>query len=336
VGDLLPAVRQKSNLKAHVPLARRRGPVPDPLGRARSIFALIGWTLRNKRTVTAIHANGFGELNIVAPAAILSRTRVVVWLHGFEIHRWDMRLGRLWRLVLTPTVAAVSDIAARTATGSGLASMGSVRIVPNPIDPEDCVGGPSGPEKIGGTDRVVVGYLAAANTRKGFRLLPDIIAKVGDAPIRWIVFAPRPDDRTSPEELIWSRLEALRPRIAFEGWQTNVGDAYRMCDIILCPSAEESFSRIPAEAMLNGLAVVASDIEPHRALLAGSDPAGLLFSIDDLEMAADHIRRLAADSSLRMALGEAGQSRAAAFAPDQIVAKLVDLYLQPQLSRDSR
>jgi glycosyltransferase involved in cell wall biosynthesis len=109
-----------------------------------------------------------------------------------------------------------------------------------------------------------------------------------------------------------------------------------MCDIILCPSAEESFSRIPAEAMLNGLAVVASDIEPHRALLAGSDPAGLLFSIDDLEMAADHIRRLAADSSLRMALGEAGQSRAAAFAPDQIVAKLVDLYLQPQLSRDSR
>jgi glycosyltransferase involved in cell wall biosynthesis len=336
VGDLLPTVRQKSNFKAHVPLVRRRGPVPDPLGRARLIFQLIGWILRNKRTVTAIHANGYGELNIVAPAAILSRTPVVVWLHGFEIRRWDMRLGRLWRLVLTPTVTAVSSVAARTATGSGLTSLGSVRIVPNPIDPEDCLGESLGQENIGRRDCVVVGYLAATNARKGFRLLPDIIGRVGDASIRWVVFAARPNDRTGPEELIWSRLEALRPRIAFEGWQTSVGNAYRMCDIILCPSAEESFSRIPAEAMLNGLPVVASDIEPHRALLAGPDPAGLLFAIENLDMAADHIRRLAADPSLRMALGRAGQSRAGAFSPGEIAARFAVLYRQAESSRSRR
>jgi glycosyltransferase involved in cell wall biosynthesis len=296
---------------------------------------LAVWVLQNKRRLTAIHANGYGELNVVAPAAIVSRTPVVVWLHGFEIRRWDMRLGRLWRLALRLIVAAVSETAARTATGSGLAPEAPIRIVPNPIDPEDCLAVETRRSRGALTD-CVVGYLAAANARKGFSLLPDIIAKVSDASIRWVVFAPRPKDRTTPEEPIWSRLEALRPRIAFEGWQTHVADAYQICDIVFCPSAEESFSRIPAEAMLNGLPVVASDIEPHRTLLAGRNPAGLLFPIETPDMAADEIRRLAGDPSLRTALGNAGRSRVETFAPDRIVAQLVDLYWEADLYREQR
>jgi glycosyltransferase involved in cell wall biosynthesis len=333
-GDLLAAVKERTDLKGYLPLVRRPGPVPDPLGRVRSIVRLIAWAMQNRRRLLAIHANGYSELNIVAPAAILSGTPVVVWLHGSEIGRWHRRLGRLWRVALGPLVMAVSQIAAETAIGSGLAAADEIRIVPNPIDPEDCLAGPR--NETTATDRMVVGYVAAAKRRKGFRLLPRIIDKVGDAPIRWVVFASRPEDRTTPDEPVWSHLEALGPKVSFDRWRTRVADAYRVCDVVLCPSLIESFSRVPAEAMLNGLPVVASDIEPHRALLAGRQPAGLLFPVEVPDLAANHIRRLADDPDLRAALGRAGRSRAAAFAPDRIVAELADLYRQARVSHNSR
>lgn len=332
-GDLLPEARERSNLREYVPLVRRRGPIPDPLGRARSTFRLLVWLIQNRRRVVAIHANGYSELNIVAPAAIISRTPVVAWLHGSEVGRWDKRLGALWRLGLRPRVVAVSPTASRTAIGSRLVSSNTIRIVPNPIDPADCLARARSERR---TNGVVVGYFAAAKTVKGFDLLPHIITRLADAPINWAVFASRPDKGTSLHEPVWSWLESFGPRIMLYGRQTRVADAYGTCDIVLCPSLTESFGRIAAEAMLNGLPVVASDIEPHRALLAGPDPAGLLFPVEDLDIAAHHIRQLAGDPTLRMALGKAGQSRAAAFAPDRIVAKLVDLYLQPHVSRDPR
>ena len=72
----------------------------------------------------------------------------------------------------------------------------------------------------------------------------------------------------------------------------------------MCPSVLESFCRVAAEAMLNGIPVVGSDLAPIRALL-GDDEAGLLFPVGDTHRAAEAIARLVADGG-RTALGAAG------------------------------
>ena len=68
----------------------------------------------------------------------------------------------------------------------------------------------------------------------------------------------------------------------------------------MCPSVLESFCRVAAEAMLNGIPVVGSDLAPIRALL-GDDEAGLLFPVGDTHRAAEAIARLVADGGLRPA-----------------------------------
>ncbi|MBA2336404.1 MAG: glycosyltransferase family 4 protein, partial [Acidimicrobiia bacterium] len=96
-------------------------------------------------------------------------------------------------------------------------------------------------------------------------------------------------------------------------------------DIVWVPSRSESFCRVAAEAMMNGIAVVASDIPPLRQLL-GDDEAGLLYSTEDPAAAAAALRRLVADPDLRRRLGEAGRVRADAYSPQIVTTRLLELY----------
>jgi glycosyltransferase involved in cell wall biosynthesis len=111
----------------------------------------------------------------------------------------------------------------------------------------------------------------------------------------------------------------------FAGRASDVREAYARCDAIICPSLRESFSRIAAEAMVNGLPVVASDIEPFRDLL-GRDEAGLLFAPGDVGAAARAVRRLLDEPELRTTLGDEGRRRSEAFKPGPIAARLAELY----------
>ena len=88
---------------------------------------------------------------------------------------------------------------------------------------------------------------------------------------------------------------------------------------------QESFCRVAAEAMLNGLPVVGSDLEPVRALL-GDEQAGILCPVGDVEAAAKAIVRLATDADLRTELGTEGRRRALAFAPDVVGAQFGEIY----------
>ena len=87
----------------------------------------------------------------------------------------------------------------------------------------------------------------------------------------------------------------------------------------------ESFCRVAAEAMLNGIPVAGSDLPPIRALL-GDDEAGLLFPVGDTERAAAAIARLVADDGLRARLGAAGRRRAAPYDPASVRRQLLALY----------
>jgi glycosyltransferase involved in cell wall biosynthesis len=94
--------------------------------------------------------------------------------------------------------------------------------------------------------------------------------------------------------------------------------------VVVCPSVQESFCRVAAEAMLNGIPVVGSDLEPVRALLGDGD-AGLLFPVGDVAAGAEAIVRLARDPGLRQRLGDQGRARAAVFGGEPVRRAFLEL-----------
>lgn len=125
----------------------------------------------------------------------------------------------------------------------------------------------------------------------------------------------------------WEELNELSRRLDIElpGRVRDVRQAYARCDIVLCPSRKESFGRIAAEAMTNGLPVVASDIPAFRQLV-GESGAGLLFPLDDPAAAGAAIRRLADDPDLRHEMGQRGREHVQRYTPQRVVPQLEDLY----------
>lgn len=318
-GRFLDLVNERGLADAFVPLPTGRGRLRR-LSRVRSAWQVGAW-LRSNRPIAAIHVNGPEELNIVAPAARVFRIPVVVWSHAREVSPWMRRLSWLWPHALRDVkFAAVSPLARRVLLEGGLGRSTGVEIVPNPIDPADVVGEPDGHEGL------VVGYLGSDAAYKGFQFLPALIDAVGDLPVTWLVFA---DQHPSSDPEAWEKLRRLSPgRVSIVGKVADVRQAYARCDIVLCPSLQESFCRVAAEAMLNGLPVVASDLEPLRHLL-GVDEAGLLFPPGDVHAAAAALGRLAADEPLRKRLGECGRERAGAYAPSAVGRRLAALYGVP-------
>lgn len=300
-----------------------------PLRRAWAAVRLAAWAVRHRRELAAIHANGLKELSLALPAAALSRVRLVVWVHNFLLPPSVKLLGRLWRRVLPRCDvrwAAVSPLAADLAAGAGLVAREDVAIVPNPIDPADVVPAPGGRRPADGPGGIVtVAYLGAPRAYKGFADLPAIVKAVdAAAPYRWLVFS-HPTDLDLAAT--WHRLRALEAegRLTIRGKLTDVREAYACCDVVVCPSVRESFCRVAAEAMLNGLPVVGTALDPIRALL-GDDEAGVIVPVGDPTAAGAAIARLVDDPRLRARLGATGRERAAAFAPETVRRQLLDLY----------
>lgn len=322
-GRFVQFVHDEGVVDAHLPIVSRRW--PRPLQRMWTAIRLAAFTVRHRRSITAIHANGLKELSLSVPAALLSRRPLVVWIHNFALPPSIRFFGWLWRLLL-PRIdvrwSAVSPLACSLATDVGLTTPEAVTIVPNPIDPAEIVTSQRVPAA-----RPRAAYLGAPRGYKGFAFVPDIVERTRDA-VDWLIFSNQTDEDLADA---WDRLRAMAAasdahgRVEVVGKLIDVSEAYGRCDIVLCPSILESWCRVAAEAMLNGLPVVGSDLEPIRALL-GDDEAGLLHPVGDIDAAVAAIERLAADPALRSRLGAAGRERAAAFAPAAICTQLLSLY----------
>ncbi len=319
IGRFVRLVDEQGGAELRLPLVDHRRSL-RPLRRAWTAVRLAAWAVRHRRELAAIHANGLKELSLALPAALLSRVRLVVWVHNFLLPPSVRLLGPVWRLLLPRCEtrwAAVSPLAADLAAGARLVPRDRVEIVPNPIDPADVVAEDRPLED----EPVTVAYLGAPRAYKGFEYLPDIVAR---APAVWLVFSHPTDDDLAGT---WARLRALEGegRLEIRGKLTDVRKAYAECHVVVCPSVRESFCRVAAEAMLNGLPVVGTDLEPIRDLL-GDDEAGLVVPVGRPAEAAAAVSRLVADPDLRSRLGDAGRRRASAFAPDRVRDQLAALY----------
>jgi glycosyltransferase involved in cell wall biosynthesis len=285
-----------------------------------SAIRIFGWAVSNRRTISAIHANALTGLNMVAPTAILLRLPVVVWVHDPVGSPWGRRIGPIIRrLTRDLRVVAVSRTAEAVAVENGLCLPGQ-QIVPNPIDPADVLALATQP-----SEKIRIGVLGGATERKGFDLLPPVARMLQDLDLEWHLYMGLGTDEAL--DIVGSLTSTRGATVVTHGRDPDVRNAYARCDIVFCPSRAESFCRVAAEAMLNGIPVVASDIEPLRALL-GDDEAGMLFPVDDTAAAASAIRHLATDPEARTRLGNAGKLRASVFSPPAVASALAELYVR--------
>jgi len=320
-GPFLRMVKERELIDEHVDIPNRGTRWKGKLSRFRAMLRIALWTARNRRTLAAIHANGPEELNLVVPAALIFRVRVVVWSHARDVSPWMRRLAPFLRPALRHIDvhwAAVSNFAREVLVEAGIAKADEVEIVPNPIDPRDVLG--TGTHN---GDRLVVGYLGSDAPYKGFQLLPDLVDALSQRKIHWMIFSAK---RSSRNAEAWDRLQNADPAlVTIAGKLEDVREAYSQCDVVCLPSLDESFGRVAAEAMLNGLPVVASDLAPVREVLGGGR-AGLLFPPGDVGAAAAAILSLESDEALRRSIGLQGRDLATAFEPHSVVAQLTSLY----------
>jgi phosphatidyl-myo-inositol alpha-mannosyltransferase len=330
-GDLASRALAAGTIAVHLPMPYE--PRFRQLSRLQAAFVLARYVRRNRRRVLAIHANGPSELNISSMAMLGAHVPIVMWAHASRANPSAAILRWLWRRRGgRVTWLAVSNTARSTLADTLRLDPSTIGVVANPIDPGDVVA------ERRSSEAVTVAYLGLAAPHKGFDLLADIIRSVDRRDVGFDLFVAPPDPRL-PLELRppWEALHALSSTydVLFRGRVLDVREAYREADIVLCPSREESFGRIAAEAMMNGIPVVASDIPAYRELV-GIPGAGLLFPVGDAAAAADAIRRLVDDAALRRRLGERGREHVQRFLPGEVVRHLEVAYRRPDASSDGR
>ena len=326
-GDFLDLVKLRGLVDEHVPI-----PYGTKWRRIRAAIRIAVWVRGHRSRLLAIHANASRGLNLSSLAALTTRVPVVVWVHDPIGTKWGRRIGPiLGRLLRNVRWAAVSDIARQVAVRNGLCRTEDVEVISNPLDAVTVVGSEKRPAR-SDPARVVVGYLGAGRYRKGFDLLPDIARALSGQPVELRLFTARLNSEFA--DPIWARLDQLASDpdgsipVTNPGKNADIRRVYEQCDIVLVPSRDESFSMVTVEAMLNGIPVVASDLEPIRQLLSGGDegPAGMVFPVGDTAAAAAAIASLVSDPTKRHAMGQAGRVRARMLDAREVAARFLTLY----------
>lgn len=320
-GAFVEYVRGHGLAEEFIGLPRHSNSSLDRVMRAVAGFKIGLWSIRNRARLDAIHANALTGLNLAALASLMSRRQTVLWIHDPVGSRWGARLGPVLRRLLPRLrIAAVSRTAEGVAVENGLCRAGDAIVVPNPIEPEEVLA----LQRRAPGATIHVGYVGGSTIRKGFDLLPDAISATLDLPISWKLFVYL--EPMAENQSVWTRLDAFDgDRVDRVGKLADIRKVYADLDIVFIPSRAESFCRVAAEAMLNGIPVVGSDIDPLQALL-GNDEAGLIFPSEDVPAAVVALRTLVQDAGLRETLGREGRARAAKFSPDAIADHLCKLY----------
>ncbi len=285
-------------------------------------LVLARWVVRTRRRLLAIHVNGDSELTFVVPALALTRRPVFVWHHQGELAPALTNLAPLWRFLRRRiTWISVSSSGRDELVRARIANATNSAVVPNPIDPDDVV--PAAREQ---HHEFVAGYLGCEYEAKGFTVLPRIAGALRGTNVR-LVCVVKGVDRTvnsPPVNAALDALESLTDVVSFTPRTFDVSTVYARLDAVVVPSRAESFCRVAAEGMTNGLPVVGSDLPAIRELLR--DGAGVLVPVDDADAVAEALVRLSQDAGEARDMGDAGRRRARDFAPARITEQLVELY----------
>lgn len=351
-----PLARRTRELGARVevlPFPRALAEMGEGGARRRSVafagrMALSSWPVlryvADVRRVLArsapdvVHANGL-KASVLGALARPARSALVWHFHDYlssrpVTTRMVRRLAGRARMAVAVSESVAADV--RLACGARL----PIVSIHNAIDLD--VFTPDGPsldldEACGlppaapGTVRA--GLVATMAHWKGHEtFLKALAALKTDVPVRGYVvggpiYTTRGSQRTLDELKELARSLGLEGRAGFTGFVEEPARAMRALDIVVHASTEpEPFGLVVAEGMACGRAVVAAG---HGGVMEFVEPGVdvLLHPPGDHAALAECIASLAADSELRMRMGQQGRSAALRrFSRDRFSRQLIDVY----------
>ena len=327
-GPLLTQVRAEGFRVIGLPLARRI----SPLAHLQAFIALIRLFRAERPDLVHAHMPISGFLARLA-ARCAGVPCIAYTCHGFWFNNpgpWPRRAagfamewlaGRLTDIYLT-----VSQEEARDARRLHI----SARATPvgNGRDPAIFRPDPAARAGIRASlnvpdDRVVVIAVSRLVRHKGY---PELAAAMRDVPQAelWVVGERLASDR-GQDMLAVLHDAGLGERLRLLGYREDVPALLAAADIFALPSHFEGLPMSVIEAMLTGLPVIATDIRgPREQVLP--EVTGLLVQPGAVAPLAAALGRLAADPSLRAAMGEAGRVRALDLYDEaKVLARTLDL-----------
>jgi glycosyltransferase involved in cell wall biosynthesis len=291
-----------------VPGLKRRPGVRVPLRLARVLKTL---------ELQLVHVNLSDQGDGIAPllGARLGRVPVVATLHNVIPGRARRREAVSKPLLRLPAVMiAVSDRLGRYLLRRRPHNVVIKNAVPAPrLDPaaRARLSLPS--------DAFVVGGIGRLHAQKGWDVLCRAAARVHETrpDIRFVVVGEGPE-RDAIEQ------EPTAAHIDFHGYVADASSLLGAFDLLAIPSRYEGLGLVAIEAMLAGVAIVATDIE---GLVEAIGPAGRLVPPDNPEALAESILELASDPGARSALTKEARTRAEKhFTYDRMVDETRNVY----------
>ncbi|MEZ5670768.1 MAG: glycosyltransferase family 4 protein [Alphaproteobacteria bacterium] len=316
-GPLLADVRAAGFRVETVPFERSF----DLRAHRRAYRALLPLLARERFDIVHTHTPIASVIGRMA-ARKAAVPRIVYTAHGFYFHERMPGWKRAPFVALERYAGRMTDVLftqsqedAETARRLRLCRTGDVQAIGNGVDPATFGPDPAVRARVRrdlgvGDDRPVIMMTGRLVAEKGY---PELIAamRAVDAAL-WIVGERLASDHASSVAAALAAAEAdpvLRGRVRLLGDRKDVPDLLRGADIFTLPSHREGMPRSIIEAMMTGLAVVATDIRGSREEVVAEE-TGLLVPVGDADRLAAALARLAGDPALRARMGAAGRTRA--------------------------
>jgi glycosyltransferase involved in cell wall biosynthesis len=306
----------------------------DATARGRLTWPLRLRTLVQERGYAIVHTH------MPYPAAvarvILSRRSDLSLVHT-EHNVWDRfrpltREANALTLSRNAAVVAVSGAVARSITRSRFrpwTPAPSVEVIYHGIDPEKVRAGKASRvtarAKLGIAENVfVVGTVGNLTAKKDHRTLLEALAFLvpRHSAIHMVIIGDGPL-RRDLESLAASL--GVADRVTFAGSRADVSELLPALDIFVLSSLYEGFPIALVEAMVAGLACVATEVGGTPELVADRRN-GLLVPPASAAALAEVLSELAEDNDLRSALGRQAAHDASKYSMDRAVERLQEIY----------
>ena len=193
-----------------------------------------------------------------------------------------------------------------------------VRTIPNPV-----AASPKG--KLDGRPRAV--FTGRLSQEKDLRTLLDVWRKVAiERPEAMLTIVGEGGRHRSVEKDLRAQVAAdpaLQRTVTFTGWVEDVDAYLRTSDVFVLPSLSEGMSNALLEACARRRVVVASDIEPNKAVLGHQYP--LLFRAGDVDALAAALKLAFDDASTRQHAIDTIERSLARFSVDRVLGQIEEL-----------
>ncbi len=297
----------------------------DVLHHATAYGQLVRLFRRERFDLVHVHSPIAALIGRLA-AARAGVPRKVYTAHGFYFHEhqsWWLRstfVGLEWiGGRFTDVLFTQSAEDAETARRAGLCRGGVIEPIGNGVDP--AVFRPAGDtdsgrqvlrEELGAKpDDVVVLMVGRLVAEKGYPELFEAIKEL-DGVNLWVVGKRLESDHAGSISGAIEDVQGdpdLSARVRFLDYRDDVERLMRAADVFTLPSHREGMPRSIIEAMMTGLAVVATDIRGSREEVIDGE-TGFLVPVRDAGRLTDALGRLVRDADLRRRMGSAGRRRA--------------------------